>query len=123
MILALSTAIVGWMLAAVGWGLVVRRWWTTRRWSRELLRELRARRQIELAVRPGACQDLRMQTLRLGAILVDHDGGVPLVVRQVGGARAHPTVAQALLEDDSIRAACEQDAEDNPTELDFGDVV
>lgn len=61
-----------------------------------------------------------MQTLRLGAILIDHEDGIPVTVRQLGGGSAHPTVAEALLADDSVRSACEQDAEDNPQPLDFG---
>jgi hypothetical protein len=70
----------------------------------------------------GVWQTSGMQHLHLGAIIVDHDHGVPCAIRQVGGAPAHEIVEAALLESDDIAVACYQDDEDNPAELDFGPV-
>lgn len=67
------------------------------------------------------CQTPKMQSIRLGTLIVDHRAGSPYQVRQVGGREAHPVVAAALLESADVLALCEQDDLDNPAELDFDD--
>jgi hypothetical protein len=60
-----------------------------------------------------------MSHIQLGALIVEHDHGIPLAVRQIGGRDAHPAVVEALLASVSVLELCEQDADENPEELCF----
>lgn len=60
-----------------------------------------------------------MQHLRLGALIVDHEHGIPCNVRQTRGREAHPLIVSILLEAEEIREACEEDDLLHPKELNF----
>ena len=65
-----------------------------------------------------------MQRITLGAIVVEHDHGVPRRVLQVDGdelTEAHELVSTVLLASDDILDRCIQDLEDNPCEVFFDD--
>ena len=62
-----------------------------------------------------------MSHIQLGAIVVEHEHGAPVGVRQIGGRDAHPAIVEALLESNLVAELCERDAEENPVELDFDD--
>lgn len=60
-----------------------------------------------------------MQHLHLGALIIDHDHGIPCDVRQVGGRDAHPAVYEILITSERLLELCQADDDEHPAELDF----